>query len=402
MSDVVFLSQNLGAEPGAATPRGRSLTQQTDTMMMLRRTSLAAFLALPLLAGCESVVLAPSGDIAAQQRDLLVTATLLMLIIIIPVMALTIYFAWKYRAGRNAEYDPDFHHSTGLELVIWAAPLAIIICLGAVTWVGTHLLDPYRPLDRVAEGRPAAAGPLEVEVVAMDWKWLFIYPQYGVATVNELVAPVDRPISFRLTSTEVMNAFYVPALAGMIYAMPGMESRLHAVINYAGTYDGFSANYSGAGFSRMRFKFHGMTEAAFDEWVAEAKAGEGRMDRPRFLDLARPSEAEPVQRFASVDPELFRRIVNRCVEANRMCLDEMAMLDRQGGIGLAGTLNLMPTEGPRAPFGHARFHVATICTPEDSLRAFGAAGTRLSLLDGAAPAASPARPAPARTPAETL
>lgn len=367
-------------------------------MMMLRRTSLAAFLALPLLAGCESVVLAPSGDIAAQQRDLLVTSTLLMLIIIIPVMALTVYFAWKYRAKRDAEYDPDFHHSTGLELVIWTAPLAIIICLGAVTWVGTHLLDPFRPLDRIAEGQPVPADlePLEVEVVAMDWKWLFIYPQYGVASVNELAAPVDRPIRFRLTSTSVMNAFYVPAMAGMIYAMPSMESQLHAVINRAGIYDGFSANYSGAGFSRMRFKFHGLSNNGFEDWVTQARTG-GALDRPTYLATLLPhSEAAPIQKFGSVEGDLFRRIVNRCVEENRMCLDEMAMLDERGGIGLAGTLNLLPANGARAPFGRQPFHVATICVPEDSLRSYGTDATRLTLMS---PATTPAR---AVRPAETL
>src|SRR5690606_11181040 len=124
-------------------------------------------------------------------------------------------------------------HSTYLELVIWAAPLLIIICLGAVTWMWTHLLDPYRPLDRIARGQPVAADvkPLDVEVAALDWKWLFIYPEQGIATVNEMAAPVDRPIRFRLTSTSLMNAFYVPALAGQIYAMPGMETTLHGVIN---------------------------------------------------------------------------------------------------------------------------------------------------------------------------
>lgn len=374
--------------------------------MMLKPARLAALLALPLLAGCESVVLAPSGDIALQQRDLLVTATLLMLIIIVPVMALTGYFAWKYRASRKADYDPDFHHSTGLELVIWAAPLAIIICLGAVTWVGTHLLDPYRPLDRIAEGRAVEAShePLEVQVVAMDWKWLFIYPQYGVASVNELAAPVDRPIRFHLTSTEVMNAFYVPALAGMIYAMPGMESRLNAVINYPGVYDGFSANYSGAGFSRMRFKFHGLSESGFETWLAQARDAAGTLDRAAYLRLVQPSEAAPVEKFGTVAPELFRRVVNRCVEENRMCLDEMAMLDRQGGIGLAGTMNLMPREGTRAPFGRQPFHVATICTPEDSLKSYGSEAIRLTLLGPALSGSAAPRPTlpAAAQPAETL
>ncbi len=190
---------------------------------MTRFRLLALMLVAPLLGGCDLVVLNPAGDVALQQRDLVVISTVLMLLIIVPVMALTIYFAWRYKADKEPEdYDPDWNHSTYLELVIWAAPLLIIICLGAVTWMWTHLLAPYRPLDRVAQGQPVAADvrPLEVEVAALDWKWLFIYPEQGIATVNEMAAPVDRPIRFRLTATSVMNAFYVPALAGMIYAMP--------------------------------------------------------------------------------------------------------------------------------------------------------------------------------------
>src|SRR5581483_7072020 len=164
-----------------------------------------------LLGGCAGDVLSPAGDVALQQRNLVIASTVLMLLIIVPVMALTAWFGWKYRASnKDAPYDPDFHHSTQLELVIWSAPLLIIIALGAMTWISTHTLDPYRKLDRLAAG----------QAVAMDWKWLFIYPDYGVATVNEMAAPVNRPIEFQITATSVMNAFYVPALAGMIYAMP--------------------------------------------------------------------------------------------------------------------------------------------------------------------------------------
>ncbi|MDU6239650.1 MAG: ubiquinol oxidase subunit II, partial [Bradyrhizobium sp.] len=222
---------------------------------------------LPLglaLGGCNLVVLAPSGDVAAQQRDLVIIATVLMLLIVVPVMAATAIVAWRYRQSNEAAtYTPDWDHSTQLELLIWAAPLLIIICLGAVTWMGTHLLDPYRTLGRIAADRPVTPQdkPLEVNVVALDWKWLFIYPEYGVASVNELAAPVNRPLDFRITSSSVMNSFYIPALAGQIYAMPGMQSRLHAVINKPGVYRGFSANYSGAGFSGMRFAFHGLSDA---------------------------------------------------------------------------------------------------------------------------------------------
>ncbi|MDK2757981.1 MAG: ubiquinol oxidase subunit II, partial [Blastomonas fulva] len=180
---------------------------------------LAALSLLPLLGGCGMVVLDPAGDVAQQQGDLVVISTLLMLIIIVPVMALTGWFAWKYRAANTAAtYKPDWDHSTQLELLIWAVPLLIIICLGAVTWVGTHLLDPYRPLARTAPGQPVGADvkPLEVQVVALHWKWLFIYPEQGIATVNELAVPEGRPLKFRISSSSVMNSFYVPAMAGQI------------------------------------------------------------------------------------------------------------------------------------------------------------------------------------------
>lgn len=332
---------------------------------------------LPLLASlgsCSMVVMNPSGDVAAQQRDLLVVSTALMLIVIIPVMALTIFFAWRYRqSNREARYEPDWDHSTHLELVIWAVPLLIIICLGAVTWMGTHLLDPYRPIGRVAAGKSLTLGarPLEVEVVALDWKWLFIYPEYGVAAINELAAPVDRPIAFRITSASVMNSFYVPALAGQIYAMPGMETKLHAVINKSGDYEGFSANYSGAGFSGMRFAFHGLNDADFQAWVAKAKDGGGKLDRSSYLELERPSENEPVRRYASVQSDLYKAILNMCVEPGKMCMSEMTQIDAKGGLGLAGIYNTVPLLYDKftrrgTVFGPAPSYVASICTTEQA------------------------------------
>lgn len=345
---------------------------------MRRLGYLLMLLPLPLvLGGWEFTVLAPAGDVAAQQRDLLVISTLLMLLIIVPVMALTVLFAWRYRQGnKRADYDPDWDHSTKLELVIWAAPLLIIICLGALTWAGTHLLDPFRPIDRIGPGRPVAreVDPLTVEVVALDWKWLFIYPEYGIATVNEMAAPVDRPIDFRITASSVMNAFYVPALAGMIYAMPGMETKLHAVINHPGRYLGFSANYSGAGFSGMRFAFLGQSGAEFEAWVAEAKAAGETLDRAKYLELERPSENEPVHRYGTVDPDLFHAIVNMCVERGKMCMNEMASIDARGGLGLAGVNAVAPlTYDKFARRGRAATYVAAICTVEEEEAAFRAA-----------------------------
>ncbi|MER2264680.1 ubiquinol oxidase subunit II [Methylobacterium oxalidis] len=291
---------------------------------------------LGLLAGCNMVVMQPSGDIAVRQRDLVLASTGLMLLIILPVIALTLFFAWRYRASNTqATYDPDWHHSTQLEVVIWAAPLAIIIALGALTWISTHTLDPYRPLSRLDASRPLPADvkPLTVEVVALDWKWLFFYPEQGIATVNELAAPVDVPITFKITSASIMNSFYIPALAGQIYTMAGMETKLHAVINKAGTYDGFSANYSGSGFSRMNFKFHGLDRAGFDAFVAKAK-GEGRaLSREAYLKLEKPSEQEPVQYFASVEDGLYRAILNMCAVPGKMCMSEMMHIDAMGGAG---------------------------------------------------------------------
>jgi len=305
--------------------------------LLLRLTPLLAL----GLTGCDWVLMNPSGDIAWQQRELLIFATLLMLLIIIPVIVLTLWFAWKYRASnQKAEYAPDWHHSTRLEIVIWSAPLAIILVLGTATWITTHTLDPYRPLDRIDAEHPLAEGtkPLEIEVVALDWKWLFLYPEYGIATVNELAAPIDTPIRFKLTASSMMNSFFIPALAGQIYAMPGMETRLNAVINKEGIYKGFSANYSGDGFSHMHFKFHGMTQTDFDTWVEKVRTGTP-FGRAEYLALEKPSEREPVQYFSQVDPELYNAILNLCVAPDKMCTYEMMQIDMAGGAGIDSHAN---------------------------------------------------------------
>jgi cytochrome o ubiquinol oxidase subunit II len=289
---------------------------------MPRLKNLRGLLLLPttLLAGCDIVLLNPSGAIAAQQGHLIVVSTVLMLLVIVPVMVLTVLFAWRYRhSNSEATYEPDWDHSTQLELVIWAAPLLIIIALGAVTWISTHTLDPYRPLRRLDATRPIPAGtnPLTVEVVALDWKWLFIYPQQGIAVVNDLAAPVNVPITLKITASSVMNSFFIPALAGQIYAMPGMETQLQAVMNHPGDYEGFSSNYSGAGFSDMHFKFHGMSAGDFDAWVRAARAAGKELNRDGYVQLERPSEREPVRRYASVATGLYDAILNRCVDVNK-------------------------------------------------------------------------------------
>jgi cytochrome o ubiquinol oxidase subunit 2 len=295
------------------------------------------------LAACHSDLLHPLGSVAAQQRDLVIASTWLMLIIIVPVMALTVIFACIYRASnRDARYEPDWDHSILLELVIWAIPLLIIICLGAMTWLGTHLLDPYRALAQdqregtnavaatPAEPEPASDErgrdrPLVVEVIALDWKWLFIYPQYDIATVNELVTPVGREVEFHITASTVMNSFYVPTLAGQIYAMPAMQTTLHAIANHAGTSQGFSANYSGAGFSGMHFGYRAVKSAEFSAWVDKARHASAALMRPDYQELERPSENDRVRYFSRVDSGLFDAVVNRCVANGPACQSMSSM-----------------------------------------------------------------------------
>ncbi|RXD04976.1 ubiquinol oxidase subunit II [Sphingomonas sp. UV9] len=313
--------------------------------------------ALPLAlltSGCNWVVMSPSGDIAVQQRDLVLIATGLMLLIIVPVIILTLVFAFRYRqSNTTAKYEPNWDHSVGLELLIWGVPLLIIIALGALTWTSTHLLDPYRPLGRIKPDTPTLANnvpvgnlvdkqqagngpngagkPLEVQVVALDWKWLFIYPEYGIATVNELAAPVDRPIRFQMTSSSVMNAFYIPALAGMIYTMPGMQTTLNAVINKPGNYEGFSSNYSGAGFSGMRFRFHGVSDAGFDAWINQVKQRGGGLNRASYLQLEKPSEKVPVRYYNAVEQGMFKLVVEQCVQPGKVCMSQMMHGGKTGG-----------------------------------------------------------------------
>ncbi|MGZ5181304.1 MAG: ubiquinol oxidase subunit II [Ramlibacter sp.] len=335
------------------------------TSTSLRRSpARLLFTALPaaLLAGCDTIVMKPHGDVAAQQAQLIVTSTFLMLLIIVPVIALTLWFAFRYRqSNTEAPYSPDWDHSTRLELVIWGAPLLIIIALGTITWISTHKLDPYRPLDRIDAQHAVMpmTKPLVVQVVALDWKWLFIYPEQGIATVNEMAAPVDRPIQFRITASNVMNTFYVPALAGMVYAMPGMETQLQAVINKAGDFDGFSANYSGAGFSDMRFRFLGQSDEDFAKWVeANRKAGEP-LSRAAYLKLEQPSAREPVHRWGGVEQGLYDAILNRCADGQKMCTHQMMAIDAAGGMGKGGVAGLRQ----QRVGDQQRAVVAALCTP---------------------------------------
>lgn len=302
---------------------------------LLRACILLSFLAaLVTLGGCGMVVLNPAGHVAGQQRDLLVATTILMLLIVVPVLVALGWIGWRYReSNQKAAYAPDWEHSTLLELLMWSVPLVIVIAIGAITWIGTHTLDPYHPLNGKYESEPLAADKpvLRVEVVSLNWKWLFFYPDYGIATVNELAAPLNVPIHFKLTSSDAMNSLYIPALAGQIYTMAGMQTKLHGIINTAGSYTGFSANYSGEGFTHMDFDFIAQPKPDFAGWVASVKAQGEELNRARYASLAEPSIDDPVQYFSSYAPGLYKAILNQCVDPSQMCMDEMMHIDAMGG-----------------------------------------------------------------------
>jgi cytochrome o ubiquinol oxidase subunit 2 len=237
--------------------------------------------------------------------QLILVCTGLMLLVVIPVILLTLYFAWRYRASNTkATYAPDWSHSTAIEVVIWTIPCLIIVVLAVLIWKSTHALDPYRPIE-------SDKAPLRVEVVALNWKWLFIYPDHNVATVNELVMPVDTPVAFKLTSESMMNAFFVPQLGSMVYTMAGMQTRLHLIGHTPGTYAGMSSAYSGAGFSDMKFPARVVTEADFASWLAQARSSGDHLGATRLAELETPTHGSPMLRFSAVDTGLFDSIVRR-------------------------------------------------------------------------------------------
>lgn len=260
-----------------------------------------------LLAGCEDAALINSkGEIGVAQRDLIYTAVGLMLIVVIPAIFLSVFFAWKYRASNTKnEYKPDWEHSNKIEFVVWMIPLVIIIILGTITWKTAHSLHPYKPIEHEKE-------PLIVQVVSLDWKWLFIYPEQGVASINELAIPVDRPVEFRLTSETVMNSFFVPQLGGQIYVMAGMQTKLNLIANEPGVFKGISASYSGNGFSGMKFNTVAKPEEEFNAWVETVRTTGNPLDTMEAYDtIANKKDNSPVMYFNNVKSDLFRAIVTR-------------------------------------------------------------------------------------------
>ncbi|MFT8210680.1 MAG: cytochrome o ubiquinol oxidase subunit II [Symbiopectobacterium sp.] len=272
---------------------------------------LSLFATAALLGGCDMALINPKGQVGLEQRSLILTAIGLMLIVVIPVIVMTIAFAWKFRASNTkAKYTPNWSHSNKIEAVVWTVPIIIILILGTITWKTTHSLDPYKPL-------ASEAKPITVEVISLDWKWLFVYPELGIATVNELAFPANVPVNFKITSDTVMNSFFIPRLGGQIYAMAGMQTKLHLIANEPGKYDGISGGYSGKGFSGMKFTAIATpSQQEFDQWVATVRASSKTLNSTEeFNALAKPSEFHPVEYFSSVQPELFENLIHKFTQS---------------------------------------------------------------------------------------
>jgi cytochrome o ubiquinol oxidase subunit 2 len=259
-----------------------------------------------VVSGCglrESPILDPKGPITLIERDLLFTALGLMLIVAIPVFVMAFWFARRYRAGnKGAVYAPDWDSSPKIDAVVWLVPALIVATLGVLVWHYTHKLDPYREL-------AADARPLQVQAVAQDWKWLFLYPEQNIAVVNELVFPSDTPLSLQITSDTVMNSLLIPALGGQIYAMAGMQTRLNLLADAPGRFVGRNMQYSGDGFADQQFEAVATSQQDFEAWVAKVRQSQNILDAAAYEELAKPSERHPVTYYAAFEPDLFDRII---------------------------------------------------------------------------------------------
>jgi cytochrome o ubiquinol oxidase subunit II len=281
---------------------GHWLTDAASPAAGLRIVSV--FLGCMMLASCREGVLDPRGPVGNAERVILGDATVIMLAVVIPVILLALGFAWWFRAGnRRATYRPEWEYAGRIELIIWAIPALVVLFLGGIAWIGSHDLDPRKPLD-------SATPPLEVEVVSLDWRWLFIYPHEQVATVNYLVIPTEVPVHFRLTSTSVMNSFFIPELGSQIYTMPGMTTQLNLEADKPGSYPGISAQFSGPGFSDMRFTVRAESGEGFATWIAEAHGQGGVLDGSAVTELLQPTRAGSERTYGSVVDDPFESIAS--------------------------------------------------------------------------------------------
>jgi len=254
------------------------------------------------LSGCARSILDPAGPVGADDATIFMDALLIMLAIVIPTILLAFWMAWRYRASNTkAEYLPYWSYSGRIEAVVWAIPILAIMFIGGVIWIGSYRLDPFKPL-------PSKTPPLEVQVVALDWKWLFIYPQQGIATVNQLVVPAGQPVHFAITASNVFNVFFIPRLGSMIYAMPGMVSQLNLQADRPGVLFGQSSHFSGDGFSDMQFQVRSVAPAEFASWAQSVHNAGPTLDSAAYAALARQSQNVTPFTYRAVEPQLFHAI----------------------------------------------------------------------------------------------
>ena len=260
------------------------------------------------LGGCSEGVLNPKGPVAAAELQILLNSLGIMLAIVIPTILATLGVAWWFRASnKRARYLPNFDYSDRLEMLVWSIPAMTVLLVGGVAWVGSHELDPRKPL-------AASARSIRIQVVSLDWKWLFIYPDHRIATVNQLTIPIGTPVSFELTSSGVMNSFFVPQLGGQIYTMAGMMTRLHLQADHLGTYPGLSAQFSGDGFADMRFNVEAVPAENFALWVDTTRTTGPVLDAHAYADLAKPSSGVAAFTYRAVAPNLFNSILNSAMQ----------------------------------------------------------------------------------------
>ncbi|MDM0071755.1 ubiquinol oxidase subunit II [Variovorax sp. J31P207] len=274
---------------------------------MKRLFAAAGWIGLAALAGCKEGVLDPKGPIAFAELQILYNSTGIMLAIVAPTIIATLGVAFWFRSSnRRARYRPDFEHSGRIELLVWAIPIMTVLLVGSVAWVGSHDLDPKRRIESTAR-------PVRVQVISLDWKWLFIYPDEGVATVNQLTIPVGRPVTFELTGSGVMNSFFVPQLGSQMYTMAGMVTNLNLQADHEGIYRGLSAEFSGDGFAGMRFTVHAMNDGDYAKWLADAQSAGRALNADTYTELARPSAAVVPITYGMVASNIFDSIVNAAI-----------------------------------------------------------------------------------------
>ncbi|MGV3278687.1 ubiquinol oxidase subunit II [Rickettsiales bacterium LUAb2] len=276
----------------------------------------AIFVLMFFLSGCSKlIVLNPAGDILKQENVLLYITVALILIVVLPVLVLSVVIPIRYRASnKKAKYDPSLTHGTKIEILWWGIPCIIILILSIITWESSHRLDPYRPLDSKVK-------PVTIQAIALDWKWLFIYPEQKIATVNYIAFPVDTPVNFVITSDGSMNSLIIHRLGGQIYAMTGMKTKLHLIARKAGEYDGRSMNYSGEGFSNMTFIANAVSNDDFQKWVNKVHGSGKTLTANAYANLVLPSENVKATFFSSVESGLFDKVVNKYLDMASMHMD---------------------------------------------------------------------------------